>query len=436
MGIFDSLLGGGPSAGRPGGANDTLTNTNSMPNPFLKAMNQDKVQDLGLIGNGRLGSLLRKHGKVGAESASIIDATLDFFLGGNAAGPGDIPEQLRQYQYTKNFIPIILKTEFNYAGKVNETAKKPLYIVFDSTPENITFSKNANWNARGIMGRPEPIFTYQDSGATTVTITGDFFVDSIQEHIYKLKVSDYLMALASPSRERFMPSPVQVIIGEWKNFRAIVTNVSIDFKGPWKVPNTSPEATQALNKMMEANELSKISPQNPLIASLAKNTMADYYNRTDTPPTPNNNIPQHAPYFFTATLTLSLVSKDNEVKYAEDIIKNAGSLTALSTEDIAGIQAAVIEGQGGAPGNTPDPLVSGAFIVGQSSTGYTFNNGTLTNKTTYTTQSNPDYVYENGDQDRMNGDMAVITNAVSTQLSKFIGKKMAGNTSFIGKLFN
>jgi hypothetical protein len=354
-------------------------------NPFFKAMNQETVVDLNLIGAGRLGSFLRRKNIVGGDGASIIDATLDFFLGDKSQAAPELKEAFTKTSYSQNFIPIILKTEFNMVSSVNSSV--PLYIVFDSTPESIKFTKSANWVPKDILGRPEPVWTYSHSNPTTISLTGDFYVSSHVEHLYKLKLSDYIMSLASPSKYYYMPSPVQVMIGEWKQFRAIVNNVDIDFKGPWYI-------RQAVAKSKDA----------------AKHTF---------------NVPSYAPYFFTATISLTLVSPDNEVNYAEDVIDNAGQTfigyrNEMSDEDLSNIASQM--GDSLYESGISSQFKTGAFQLTNSDK-YTFSDGVLKTSTDYTLTRDTSFnIFEEGNNDRRRGDLAVISNAVSNQLSKILQK--------------
>ena len=400
---------------------------NAVPNPFFAAMNQQTVQNIQMAANGNIGGILASRGKISGSTATIINATLDYFMTGTKAATQNIPQSLANRQYTANFIPIILKTEFNYMG--NSPSKIPLYIIFDSTPENISFQKNAQWNGKPMLGRPEPIYTYENSSATTVTITGDFFVDSADEHIYKLKVSDYLMALATPSRDNFMPSPIQVIIGEWKNFRAIVNSVTVDFKGPWIVAQT--QSAQQTDADTKAKATAQAGAKRYLdnnanftgltLAEIEANTATVQAGADNAKAAPVPAIPSHAPYFFTATLSLTLVSKENEVKYAEDIIANAdkSEINPISTTDIAAIDDIV-----SVYGESQTTMSSGAFTLGQSNSGYSYTNGVLTANSTYKVSANSAYKPGNGDNDRQSGDLTTITRAVSDKLSAVIKKKL------------
>ena len=433
MGIFDSLLNSGLGSSsapitpeNPVNATVWSSSQNAEPNPFFKAMNQQTVQEIQMVGNGNIGGVLAAKGIVSGPNGSIINATLDFFLNGGSNPQITIPPKLQQYAVTTNFIPIIFKTEFDYmTGSDPQSTKKPLYILFDSTPESIAFSKNANWTSKPILGRPEPVWTYSDSGAQTVTITGDFFVNSADEHIYKLKVSDYLMALATPSKTNFMPSPIQVMIGEWKNFRAIVNSVSIDFNGPWKIYSGS--STTTTNTFAAAQAAANTAQNNvdrfqgtPATWATNANTAAQAALATAaTQVTAANNVPQHAPYFFKATIQLTLVSKENNVQYAEDIINNAGALNAISTVDISNIQQTIQAASG-----ISSSLITGAFTMGQSSSGYSYSNGMLVQTSTYTVNPTSNFQYATGSGDRQNSDLGIITNTVATQLADIIKKKI------------
>jgi hypothetical protein len=433
MGIFDSLLNSGLGSSstpitpeNPVNATVWTSSQNAAPNPFFKAMNQQTVQDIQMVGNGNIGGVLAAKGIVSGPNGSIINATLDFFLNGGTNPQITIPSKLQNYAVTTNFIPIIFKTEFNYmTGTDPQSTKTPLYILFDSTPESIAFSKTANWTLKPILGRPEPVWTYSDSGAQTVTITGDFFVNSSDEHIYKLKVSDYLMALATPSKTNFMPSPIQVMIGEWKNFRAIVNSVSIDFNGPWKIysgsssttTNTFSAAQTAANTAQ--NNVDRYQGTASAWATSANLVAQNALATAATQVTAANNVPQHAPYFFRATIQLTLVSKENNVQYAEDIINNAGALNSISPVDIANIQKTMQAASG-----ISSSLTTGAFTMGQSSSGYSYTNGMLTQTTSYTVQATSNFQYGTGDSQRQSADLGIITNAVSSQLADIIKKKI------------
>ena len=402
MGIFDSLLSSGLGGEQPpvtpeNPVNGTVwtSSQNAAPNPFFRAMNQQTVQTLQMVGNGNIGRVLSSRGIVSGPTGSIINATLDFFLNGGSTLNVTIPPKLSEYAVSKNFIPIIIKTEFKYmTGSDPQQTKTPLYIIFDSTPESISFAKGANWISKAILGRPEPIWTYAESSATTVTITGDFFVNSADEHVYKLKVADYLMSLVTPSKTNFMPSPIQVMIGEWKNFRAIVNNVSIDYDGPWKI--TKPEQTgTALAEMRR-------------VATAQGGMPVDN--------TPIVGIPTHAPYHFKATLQLTLVSKENEVQYAEDVINNSGALTPIAPEDITNIQNIIKTIA------RPDTLISGAFTMGQTNTGYSYDSGVVTQTSNYKLTATAGFKYGDGNSQRQSSDLGIITNAVTSQLAGVLKK--------------
>jgi hypothetical protein len=184
-----------------------------------------------------------------------------------------------------------------------------------------------------------------------------------------------------------MPSPVQVMIGEWKQFRAIVNNVDIDFKGPWYI-------RQAVAKSKDA----------------AKHTF---------------NVPSYAPYFFTATISLTLVSPDNEVNYAEDVIDNAGQTfigyrNEMSDEDLSNIASQM--GDSLYESGISSQFKTGAFQLTNSDK-YTFSDGVLKTSTDYTLTRDTSFnIFEEGNNDRRRGDLAVISNAVSNQLSKILQK--------------
>lgn len=449
MGIFDSLVQGVTKG--VGGGNTSFP---TKMNPFFRAMNYDKLTDLSNLSKGKIGSVLYKYGKVNGDTATIINATLDYFLGDSGNSGVSIPKEFENFQYTKGFIPIIIKTEFDYvAVEGSPSQKRPLYIVFDSTPEKIAFSKSANWATKSPQGRPEPVFAYQDSSAMTVTLTGDFFVDSALEHTYKLKLADYIMSLAAPSRDHYMPSPIQVIIGEWKNFRALVTNATVEYKGPWVTSSRDTVAAEATAAAANAryNEtaaaLSKngitVDPsqiedttmrgytaefqgkQSALDSALAEKTAANQLLLV-------NSIPKHAPYMFTATLTLNVISPANHVNYAEDVIAGAGrKMDGLEADDIAAINKQLTE----VSAETTKSYTSLGYNITQTDSGYTFEDGMIKQTSKYQWKVNPEFKYWDANDERRTTDLGLITDAVNNQLTDLISKKLSKSNSPIAKFF-
>lgn len=438
MDLLGSLFGGGGTKTTAANHNTPSSSSSGLlgglsgqggSNPFFKAMNQETVTDLRLVSSGKLGSFLRRKGKVNGEFASIIDATLDFFLGDANGGLGDtLPDAFRKYEYTRNFIPIIIKSEFNLDESAGAGKAKPIYIVFDSTPENITFSKSANWSPKEILGRPEPVMIYSSSAPMQMTLTGDFFVSSKQDHPIKLKLADYLMSLAYPSRTRYMPTPIKVFIGEWKVFRAVVTSVSIDYKGPWFIKAAISQAADAEyqksimdDRNFDVNSLRAAGATAGQMATAlreSKEAAIEAY----------KNIPSHAPYFFTATLNLTIISEENYVNYAEDIVSTAGKVQdALSLEDESAVSNLLVGtdalGSAGEVGVVADAAGAYSIYTPKVSTEYGFSDGTFSEKTKVTMSFNPDFnIFEDANNDRRRGDLAVITNSISNELSKVVKK--------------
>lgn len=425
MGILESI-----NLSRPAVPDslDNVTNTNV----FLNAMSPTAQTDLALFEQDKWGSILRNHKIVSGSGASIIDATLDYFLhdlqddSARIEGLDKTLQALKHSSATQRFIPIVLKTEHTYsnlAGSYNKilgteeaNRKFPLYIIFDSTPDSFNFQKSANWEPKSIQGRPEPVQTYSNSSATTITLQGDFFVSSKVEHLYKLKLSEYLMSLVTPSKYNYMPSPITVTIGEWKQFRAIVNNVSIDYKGPWTVKDTK--------------------------------LTNDLINQNITQPrqTSNLDIPSHAPYIFSASLSLTLVSPGNKVVFAEDIVNpdsvynksNAG----LSDEEMQDIQGLLQAGNALTSSQASYQTIdnkptSGAFVSWQNpGSSYTFQNGMIIQQTRFAdvTVNREFNTFDQANLDRQRADLAMITHVINGQLTNFISKKFE-NDSLLGKLF-
>ena len=229
--------------------------------------------DVQQIADFQLGSFLGRHGAVSGSTASLINGVIDFIKSGNNSFGADyVINNVKKFDITKKFIPIILKTEFNLQGTSSSTGT-PLYIVFQSTPESISFSKGASWNAKEFFGRPEPVQIYSSSGAISFSLHGRFFANSATSLTQNLDLEKQLFALVTPSKHHFMPSPVYVTIGHWKTMRCITTNISIDFQGPWYIPTGM-----------------------------------------------NFKLPAHSPYVYDVTFNFTITSKANTVQYAEDLV--------------------------------------------------------------------------------------------------------------------
>lgn len=183
------------------------------------------------------------------------------------------------------FQAITIETEFKIA--VDSSGKAmPLIIKFDSTPETMSFAKSATWTPIFVLGRPEPVQVFSSSSAITSSMEAWFFVNSKDQHLQKLKISDYLMALVTPTKKYFLPSPVKIAIGNWKLLRAIITQATITYEGPWSLP-----------------------PK-------------DFVAPGEFGPVPEWTGVIHAPYLFKALIQFTLVTNGNKVKYAEDIINS------------------------------------------------------------------------------------------------------------------
>lgn len=188
----------------------------------------------------------------------------------------------------ERFQEIIIETEFKIDTDASGKAQS-LKIKFDSTPESIAFSRTATWTPTQILGRPEPVQIYSAVSNIQSSLEGWFFVNSNDQLEQKLKISDYLMALVTPSKKYFMPTPVKISIGTWKTIRAVITNVNITFEGPWSLP---PE---------------NFTPPDNLVETKSGQGWSGIV---------------HAPYLFKVQFGYVLVNSGNKVKYAEDIVKS------------------------------------------------------------------------------------------------------------------
>lgn len=240
--------------------------------------------DVQVLTDFRLGTFLRRKGVITGDEASLVDGVIDFLRTDKQSSAGLI---VPKFTHSNKFIPIVLKTEFKLQDLKNGTGRDHFYIVFDSTPDNIALSKNATWNPRELYGRPEPLQIYQSSGAVSFNLKGMFFSDSPKDHLEKMELEERLFALVTPSKNHFMPSPVEVRIGEWKRLRCIVNSVSIDYQGPWRTVSTVTGA---------------------------------------------KTLTSHSPYMYDVSFSFTVVSEFNTVQYAEDIL-DAGFNGGYSSED-------------------------------------------------------------------------------------------------------
>lgn len=391
-----SILGQAIKGGNtPGQDTSTLKGFYEAPNPLFRAMNQQTVTDISVLSEGKVGSFLRRNDLVKGDVATIIDASLDYFLGDKTKTLPGLNAGVKTANSKRSFIPIIIKTDFRYALSGSDSVKYPLYIIFDSTPDDISLTKSANWQAKEFLGRPEPIWTYANSSATTFSLTGKFFAESFYAHKRLLKLSDYIMSLVTPSELNYMPSPVTVFIGEWQQFRCIINNIQIKYQGPWAIKvdptdiNNEPNLDQ--KKMLETSK--------------------------------NSGIPSHAPYMFEATFSFTVVAKDNHVKYAEQVVSTGVSnssepLTSGDLEETALFlgfsDSSSMSGAGAAKAET-----SGLYNL-ETTTSYTLVNGkishTISKELSYTTTAQNLNLYENANKVRRLSDQGVISNAISGQM--------------------
>lgn len=274
------------SNGLGGAISDSLVGgvTRALPTGFKT--------DVQSLSDYRLGTFLSNHRIVNGNIASVINGAIDFIKISNTKNNATV---IPSFTHDQKFIPIVIKTEFNLAKASTENKRSPWYLIFDSTPDSFIFQKNANWSPKDFPGRPEPIQVYGNSGAQTFSLEGTFFSDSEEYHTNKLKIANSLMALVTPSKAHFMPSPVEVRIGNWKRLRCIVNSVTITYEGPWWMGNAA-----LINGAVSAESL-----------------------------------PTHAPYIFKANFSFTIVSEFNTLQYAEDILDygDLGGFASTITEN-------------------------------------------------------------------------------------------------------
>ena len=402
-------------ANNPSQSTSTQKGFYEAPNALFKAMNQNTVTDLKVLTDGSVGTFLQRRKLVNGDVATIINASLSYLLGGKTKYLPPLAPGVKTSNTNRTFIPIIIKTDFLYnTTKVNidsatsrsTNVPTPLYIIFDSTPDDITFNKSANWEAKTFLGRPEPVYTYQSSGPTTFALTGKFYAESVQAHGRLLKLSDYILSLVTPSKSRYMPSPITVFIGEWKELRCIVNSVVVKHSGPWTV-----KIDDAILSRAETQE------------------QADIYTQAQT-----SNIPSHAPYLFEATFNLTVVGRDNEVKYAEDIIStNSNNSSELLTETDA--QSTALTNLFNSSVNTEDQkskTESGPYSL-TNRTQYTLSGGLIITQIdqtlSYSQAGKTLNVYENANAVNRLSDQGVISNAVNSQMLSLFQKANPNSTN-------
>lgn len=364
--------------------------------PILAAMDQQTKTDISVLSEGKVGSFLRRRGLVSGQLGTVIDATLDFFMTNKQQGLAEIAPNIRQGSTTRrNFVPIIIKTDFNYDN--SGTKKSPLYVVFDSTPDAISFSKSANWSQKDFLGRPEPVWTYNNSGATAFTLVGKFYAESFQIHKRNMKLSDFIMALVTPSKLNYMPSPVTVFIGEWKRLRCIVTNVTINYSGPWSITDTAERAADTSGTGL---------------------------------------MPSHSPFMFEATFSFTVVGKDNEVKYAEQVIQDSNTGTPLTTDELKTLSTQY------EATNIPSNITNGSMYKVTASTNYSFIGGVISRESKseldYTEAAKNINLYDDANNMRRMADLGVISSALGSQMlllyQKNNPKSLVNGSNALGSL--
>lgn len=268
----------------------------------IQALPETFKTDVQVLSDFRLGTFLRRKGVISGDQASLVDGVIDFIREDEQSTSNFI---VPKFTYNSKFIPIVIKTEFKIQAKSDSSGRDNFYIIFDSTPDTISLGKNATWVPKDFFGRPEPIQVYQSSGAITFSLSGKFFSDSPKDHLEKMKLENRLFALVTPSKNHFMPSPVEVRIGEWKRLRCVVNSVNIKYQGPWRMTAGADSSSVSGSKSRE--KISALS---------------------------------HSPYIYDVDFSFTVVSEFNTVQYAEDIMDvghNGGYSTSSDTQGYADI---------------------------------------------------------------------------------------------------
>jgi len=144
-------------------------------------------------------------------------------------------------------------------------------VVFQVPPEIINESKTANYSSENVLGRFEPIRMYTNSSATKINFTVSYYWledswmnninswDGIKDNVNKLRACLYpfdsgkISNVSGPitpadpginqqitrSVDQYVsklnpPPTLRLFFGDvYKNVPCILTNLSIDYKGPW-----------------------------------------------------------------------------------------------------------------------------------------------------------------------------------------------------------
>ncbi len=259
----------------------------------ISAIPQAVKSNIQAISDFRFGTILQRQGILSGSAATLVNGAIDFIRNSSKTSSLNTKNLSAFQTFSLKFIPIILKSEFLLDNG------NPLYIVFDSTPESISFTRNANWSPKDFLGRPDPVQTFSGSTAISFSLKGLFFSDSADQHATKLALSDKLFAFVTPSKKHFMPSPVYVRIGEWKTIRCITNNITVEYKGPWWVNQANP------------SQMANNAPQIE-VAGYA--------------------LGSHSPYMFEVTFNFTVTPLANKIKYAEDIISNSSGQSGFEPD--------------------------------------------------------------------------------------------------------
>lgn len=109
----------------------------------------------------------------------------------------------------------------------------PINLAPDSLGETIT----GNFNSEEIVARSAPIVTYTNTGARTVQVSLTQTEDTLPNDYDDInKYIDALKALVYPnySNNLVVPPSSQLVIGETLNIIGVVTNVSVNWQGPYR----------------------------------------------------------------------------------------------------------------------------------------------------------------------------------------------------------
>jgi len=142
-------------------------------------------------------------------------------------------------------------------------------LPFINIPNELTESIDAQYNNIPIIGRSAPIFGYSFTGARTVSLELMFVAEAPEDIDRNLTAVRFLQSFLYPVYEKASnsmrpPHRVQLVLGTFLNIIGIVTNLSVNWQGPYHL-GTSDSATVGTTSQDEKRLL---APTIPMVARI------------------------------------------------------------------------------------------------------------------------------------------------------------------------